>query len=103
MTGNLEEVLNLREDECPDLKVWRSTRYKKFTSWAIQNELLELMAHSIVHTMSTNICKDGGFAIVVNGRTDITVQEQESIVVHYVDADLVPCEVFLFSFCAEQR
>ena len=93
--GNLEELLNLREDECPDLKVWRSTRYKKFTCWAIENELLELMAHSIVRTMCTNIREAGAFAIIVDGTTDITVQEQESIVVRYVDADLVPCEVFL--------
>jgi Domain of unknown function (DUF4371)/hAT family C-terminal dimerisation region len=96
--GNLEELLNLREAECPDLKVWRNTRYKKFTSWAIQNELLQLMAHSVVRQLCANIVKAGSFALVVDGTTDITIQEQESIVIRYVDENLVPNEVFLGFF-----
>jgi hypothetical protein len=35
---------------------------------------------------------------VVDGTTDITIQEQESIVVRYVDENLVPNEVFLGFF-----
>lgn len=96
--GNLTELLNLREADCPDLKVWRNARYKKFTSWAIQNELLELMAHAVVRQMCTNIRKAGAFAVVVDGTTDINVQEQESVVVRYVNDDLVPCEVFVGFF-----
>ena len=65
--GNLEELLNLREAECPDLKVWRNTRYKKFTSWTIQNELLQLMTHSVVRQLCANIVKAGSFALVVDG------------------------------------
>jgi hypothetical protein len=96
--GNLEELLNLREAECPDLKVWRNTRYKKFTSWAIQNELLQLMAHSVVRQLCADIVKARSFALVVDGTTDITIQEQESIVVRYVDENLVPNEVFIGFF-----
>ena len=66
--GNLEELLNLME---ADLTVWRNIRYKKFTSWAIQNELLELMAHSVVRQMCANILRAGAFAIMVDGTTDI--------------------------------
>ena len=94
-SGNVEELLNKREADCPDVKVWRNTRYKKFTSWAIQNELLELMAHSVVRQICTNIRTAESFAIIVDGTTDINTQEQESIVVRYVATDLVPHEVFL--------
>jgi hypothetical protein len=96
--GNLQGLLNLRETDCPDLKVWRNTRYKNYTSWAIQNELLELMSHAVVRQMCINIRAAGAFAVMVDGTTDITVQEQESIVVRYVDHDLVPQEVFLGFF-----
>jgi hypothetical protein len=39
-----------------------------------------------------------GFALVVDGTTDITIQEQKSIVVRYVDENLVSNEVFLGCF-----
>jgi hypothetical protein len=96
--GNLQELLNLREADCTELQVWRNTRYKKFTSWAIQNELLELMAHSVVREICSNIRTAESFAIMVDGTTDINIQEQESIVVRYVDDDLVPHEAFLGFF-----
>ena len=92
--GNLE-LLNFRKNDCPDLKIWRNTRYKKFTSWNIQNELLELMAHAVVRQRCACILKAEAFAIIVDGTMDIAVQEQESIVVRYVNEDLVPNMKFL--------
>ena len=83
-------MLNLRKNHCPDLQIWRNTRYKKFTSWAIQNELLEFMAHAVFRQMCACIRKAEAFVIIVDGTMDIAVQEQESSVVRYVDEDLVP-------------
>ena len=56
------------------------------------------MAHSVVRQLCSDIVKAGSFALVVDGTTDITIQEQESIVVRYVDENLVPNEVFLGFF-----
>ena len=67
-----------------------------FTSWAIQNELLELMAHVVVCQMCACIRKGEAFAFIVDGTIDIAVQEQEYLVVSYVDEDLVPHEVLGF-------
>ena len=53
------------------------------------------MAHAVVRQMCACICKAEAFAIIVDGTIDIAVQEKESIVMRYVDEDLVPYEVFL--------
>ena len=69
-----------------------------FTFWAIQNELLELMARAVICQMCACIRKAEAFAIMVAVTTDIAVQEQASIVLLYVDEDLLPHEVFLGFF-----
>ena len=51
------------------------------------------MAHAVVRQMCACIRKAEAFAIIVDGTMDIAVQEQEYIVVRYVDEDLVPHEV----------
>ena len=50
----------------------------------------------MVRQMCACICKAETFAIIVDGTIDIDVQEHESIVVRYVDEDLVPHEVLGF-------
>ena len=90
------EILKNRDNDYPDLKIWRNTRYKKFTFWAIQNELLELIAQAVVRQMCACIRKPDAFPIIVVGTIDIAVQELQSNVVRYVDEDLLPHEVLGF-------
>ena len=54
------------------------------------------MAHAVVRQMCACIRKAEAIAITADGTTDIHVQDQESIVVRYVDEDLVPHEVLGF-------
>ena len=54
------------------------------------------MAHAVVRQMCACIRKAEAFSIIVDGTIDIAVQEQESIVVSYVDEDLVPHDVLGF-------
>lgn len=93
--GNLFQLVKLRCEDNADLKVWIDKQYKDFTSWKIQNEVLQIMAHDIVRLLCREVRDAGMFAVVVDGTTDITRREQEAISVRYVNADLKANEVFL--------
>ena len=77
--GNLEEFLNLRENDCPVLKIRRNTRYMKFSSWAFKNDFPELMVHVVVRPMRDCIRKTEAIATIVDGIPDIAMQKQEVI------------------------
>lgn len=94
--GNFNQLLRLRQGDNDALAKWiMSGRYKTYTSWAIQNELLELSARQVLLRLCDDIRNSGMFSVIVDGTSDITCIEQESISVRYVDADLHPQEVFL--------
>ena len=94
--GNFMQLLCLRQEDNETLSKWmNSARYKKFTSWSIQNELLELSARQVLLKLCDDIRKSGMFSVIVDGTSDITCTEQESVSVRYVDVDLQPQEVFL--------
>jgi len=48
------------------------------TSWAIQNEILELSAHHILRQICNDIRFAGQFEIIVDATTDITCREQKA-------------------------
>lgn len=93
--GNFSQLLLLRCSDDPALKRWFEGRYKQFTSWAVQNELLELSAHRILRELCATIRRAKQYSIIVDGTTDMSCTEQESIVVRYSDDNLSPHEVFL--------
>jgi hypothetical protein len=96
--GNFRQLIRLREEDCPELIKWKDNRRQEFLSWTIQNELLELMSNAVVRKLTDKIRSAGMYSVIVDGTTDITHMEQESIVIRYVDEDLSPNEVFL-GFC----
>ena len=94
--GNFVQLLRLRQGDNSALEKWmNSGRCKTYTSWAVQNELLELAARQLLLRLCDEIRSSGTFSVIVDGATDITCTEQESISVRYVDGDLQPREVFL--------
>ena len=94
--GNFMQLLRLRQVDNEALEKWmNSSRIKTYTKWAAQNELLELSARQVLLRLCDDIRNSGMFSVIVDGTSDITCTEQESISVRYVDADLQPREVFL--------
>lgn len=95
--GNLCQLLKLRSEDDPGLAKWLSTRKHDFTSPKIQNEILHLLANSIIRDIIGTIHKLPllQYSIMIDGTQDIEGTEQEAICVRYVDHDLVPHEVFL--------
>ena len=93
--GNFSQLLLLRWPDDPALKRWFEGRYKQFTSWAVQNELLELSAHRILRQLCVAVRHAKQFSVIVDGTTDMSCAESESIVVRYTDDNMGPHEVFL--------
>ena len=48
--GNFYQLLLLRSDDSEDLRLWL-TRKMDMTSWAMQNELLEMFGYAILRKM----------------------------------------------------
>lgn len=65
--GNFQELLHVREEE------------QRGQFWAVQNELLELMAHSIIRTICVDIRKAGSFATTVDGTTYIMYKSKHQL------------------------
>lgn len=95
--GNLHQLLKLRSEDDPGLSQWLQARHHNYTSPEVQNEILKIMANSIVREIASSI-RDLPvlqFSIIIDGTQDIAGVEQESICLRYVDHDLVPREEFV--------
>ena len=97
--GNYSQLRRLCRDFDSNLQAWLE-RYHDYSSPQIQNEMLNMMSHSIIRA----ICKDiievepaqpAMFSVIVDGTRDITGIEQESVCLRYVSVDLHPVEVFV--------
>jgi hypothetical protein len=88
--GNFSQLLLLRCFDDPALKRWFEGRYKQFTSWTVQNELLQLSAHRILRELCAVIRHAKQFSVIVDGTTDMSCNEQESVVIRYTDDNLCP-------------
>lgn len=83
-SGNLINLLQERSLENPAMKLWLEKR-NNWLSGDIQNELLEIMAHFILRKIKDYICKSPFMAIMADGTTDVSGEEQFSICFRYVE------------------
>lgn len=95
--GNLMKLLELRSEECLPLRSWMH-RTTKFLSPDSQNEMLELLSHSVQRVIIKAVQRSQQFGIVVDGTQDCSGQEQESLCIRYVDENLEVNEVFVGLF-----
>ena len=74
--------MKLRSEDDPDLEVYlkRSLRGQK--------EMTEMLSHCILREVVNDIQNNRCFAIIVDGTQEVSVQEQESICLRYVNSDL---------------
>jgi len=95
--GNLSQLLRLRSDDDSKLFEWLNSRDQDYTSPKIQNEMLNIIAKSIIRDIATEIRSQPQlqYSIIIDGTQDITGTEQESICLRYVDHNLIPHEEFV--------
>ena len=92
--SNLMQLLHLRKDDVPNLDAWLHRSQDRFTSPAIQNELLEIMAMTILKKLANNLA-GRQFVIMVDETTDISNTEQLVLCLRYVDDQLNSHEEFI--------
>lgn len=92
--SNFIQLLKLRAEDVPLLETWLRKSQDRFTSPMIQNELLQIMAMSVLRTVVGRIA-NRHFAIMVDETTDISNTEQLVFCLRYVDDQLVCHEQFI--------
>lgn len=81
--GNFFQLNELRRKDIPELNEFIN-REKNFCSYAIQNEMLEMMAHAILRQIITDIKENRIYSLIVDETCDISGKEQVSICVRTV-------------------
>lgn len=95
--GNFFQFLkNIAEDD-PRLMKFKGNGSKHYLRPEIQNEIILMMSHGILHGVADTIraLQTIQFSIIIHGTQDISGKEQEAICLRYVDHDLIPHEVFI--------
>ena len=94
MDGNFLQILSLLSRNHESLLRWMSRRTDKYTSAAIQNEILQVMAHRLLRQVSHRV-QNELFSIMVDETTDCSTIEQCVVVVRWVDEKFEPQENFI--------
>lgn len=93
--GNFSRLLELRSDDCTELKTWLARSSYKWTSPLIQNELIECLALTVLRNLMNTLKTDKYYSVMVDETTDISVAEQVSFCFRHVDSDLQVHEQFV--------
>ena len=83
--SNFHQLLKLRAQENPEIIKWLRKRDDKYTSPAIQNEMLEAMALAMMRQISANIQNKPFFTIMADETADVSNKEQLAICIRWVD------------------
>ena len=84
-SGNLYHVLKLRSEDDSSLEKWLGKQIN-YTSPAIQNEILMLMANEVTRNIVSEVNSESVFfGLIVDGTQDISGTEQECICIRFVD------------------
>ena len=86
--------MRLQSKTFPELTDWLSKKTEIYTSYDLQNEIVNLMSNQIV----TNLLKSLGsyiFSVVCDEYTDVSNKEQSTFCMHWVNNDLEVSEKFL--------
>jgi len=85
MEGKLLQVLQLRGDDCPEMKTWINER--KYFSPDILNEQIALMGlHTLRETLQ-DIRSAEWFSLIVDVATDVSNREQLAVCIRWVDKE----------------
>lgn len=93
--GNLSQLLRLRAGDDSVLAEWLSRKNDRYTSPECQNEILDIMAKSIMAELAEIVRRCRIFAIMADEVTDISNKEQLAVCFRSVDAEFVPHEYFV--------
>ncbi len=93
--SNFTQLLHLRAIHQPQLLPWLKRKSDKYTSPQIQNELLKVMATTIVRNISNSIQINRYFSIMADEVTDSSNKEQVVVCFRCINKDFEPHEEFV--------
>ena len=93
--SNFIQLLKLRGEEDPRINSWLGHKTDRYTSHDMQNELLKVMALSILRDLSGRINRSTFFCIMYDKCTDASNREQVVICIRWINNELEPQEDFL--------
>ena len=93
--SNFSQLLKSRSEDFPDIQTWLDCNHYTYTSPEIQNEILQLMALSVLRNIAANIRTSDYFTIMADETTDISNREQLVVCIRWTDSDLEVHEDFI--------
>jgi len=88
-------LLKLRGEDNPDILTFLEKKQLKYISHAIQNEILSIMAQTILRGIVKQIHTSIFFSLMVDETTDVSNREQVVLVFRWVTDNLAVHEKFL--------
>ena len=70
-SGNFNQLMKLRSNDVKFLETWLS-RKVDMTSWATQNEVLDLLSHSVIRQICDSVRLSTQLAVSVDGTQDLS-------------------------------
>ncbi|KYN09339.1 Zinc finger MYM-type protein 1, partial [Trachymyrmex cornetzi] len=99
--SHFKQLLNMRAEDVPELKRWLNRSSYTFTSHQIVDEILTMMADTVVRQLLQEIKAARHFSILIDETADISRSEQVSVCFRIASDDLKSSEIFLGFYKAE--
>ena len=93
--GNLLQLLKLKGEDDPAMLEWLKRKVNKYTSHEIQNDIIKVMAMHVLRNVATSLQQSPFLTLMMDETTDISNNEQTTIVIGYVSEHLEVHEEFL--------
>lgn len=96
VNSNFYQLNELRRSDCVELDAWLKRQSRiSYTSHDIQNELIEILAHTVIRSIAQSVKEAKFFGLIADETTDCSRRQQVSIVLRWVDAELEVHEDFI--------
>ena len=93
--GNYIQILKFRGEDDSRMIEWLKRKNEKYTCADAQNEMIQIMALSILRDVAQNIRNSVFYSIMADETTDISNREQFVLVLRHVDEKLVAHEEYI--------
>ena len=93
--SNFLQLLQLKAEDDPDLLEWLKRKTSKYTSHEIQNDIIKLMAISVLRNITTSLQTSQFITLMMDETTDISNKEQVTFTIRWVSEDLEVHEEFI--------
>lgn len=93
--SNFVSLLNLRSEDSAELKCWLKRDSYTWCSHGIQNEILDLLAHTVLRQLLALVQKAESYAIICDETADISRKEQFAFCIRFTRNPLEADEIFV--------